>query len=55
MKSHLRIGDALGIQVTPGMVIKGVAFNGYPGPKALAKIVDAVGRCGAVICDEKTQ
>lgn len=51
MKAHLHLGDALGIQATPGLVIKSVAFNGYPGPKALAIIVDAVDRCGAVICD----
>ncbi len=55
MKAHLHLGDELGIQVTPGLVIKGVAINGYPGPKALAKLVDAVDRCGAVICDKPTQ
>jgi protein-disulfide isomerase len=55
MKAHVRLGDTLGIQATPGFVIKGVAFNGYPGPKALAGIIDAVDRCGAVICDGKTQ
>ena len=55
MKAHVRLGDALGIQATPGFVIKGVAINGYPGPKALAKLVDSVDRCGAVICDAKVQ
>ena len=52
MLAHVKLGDALGIQATPGFVIKGVAINGYPGPKSLAAIVDAVQRCGAVICDQ---
>lgn len=55
MKAHVRLGDALGIQATPGFVIKGVAINGYPGPKALAKLVGAVERCGAVICERRPQ
>jgi protein-disulfide isomerase len=55
MKAHVRLGDALGIRATPGFVIKGVAFNGYPGPKAFAGIVEAVDRCGAVICNSRPQ
>jgi protein-disulfide isomerase len=51
MKAHVHLGDALGIEATPGLVIKGVAFVGYPGPKALAGIIDAVQRCDAVTCD----
>jgi protein-disulfide isomerase len=50
MKAHIRLGDALAIQATPGFVIKGVAIVGYPGPKALAGIIQSVQRCGAVIC-----
>ncbi|MGA7971823.1 MAG: thioredoxin domain-containing protein [Pseudolabrys sp.] len=50
MISHVRLGNALGIQATPGFVIKGVAINGYPGPKALARIVDSVERCDRVVC-----
>jgi protein-disulfide isomerase len=50
MTRHARLGDALGLQVTPGFVIKGVAIVGYPGPKALAGIVQSVQRCGAVVC-----
>jgi protein-disulfide isomerase len=52
MKAHVQLGDALGIQVTPGLVIKGVAFLGYPGSKALAGIIDSVQRCDAVICED---
>ena len=50
MKAHIRLGDALAIQATPGFVIKGVAIVGYPGPKALAGIIQSVQRCGAVVC-----
>jgi len=53
MISHVRLGNALGIQATPGFVIKGVAINGYPGPKALARIVASVERCDNVVCTEK--
>lgn len=51
MIAHVKLGDALAIAATPGFVIKGVAIVGYPGPKALAGIIDAVQRCAAVICD----
>lgn len=50
MKQHLQLGDALGIQATPGLIIKGVAFVGYPGKKALAGVVAAAQRCGEVMC-----
>jgi protein-disulfide isomerase len=52
MKAHVKLGDDLAIQATPGFVIQGVAIVGYPGAKALAKIIDAVDRCGAVICNQ---
>jgi protein-disulfide isomerase len=55
MKAHLRLGDALEIQATPGFVIKGVAITGYPGERALAKLIESVAHCGAVICDAKVQ
>ena len=51
MIAHVQLGDALAIQATPGFVIKGVAIVGYPGPKALARIIDSVKRCDAVICN----
>ena len=50
MIAHVKLGDALAIKATPGLVIKGVAIVGYPGPKALARIIDSVERCDAVIC-----
>jgi protein-disulfide isomerase len=51
MIAHVRLGDALAISATPGFVIKGVAFVGYPGPKALTRIIESVERCDAVMCD----
>lgn len=50
MTEHLRLGDALGIQATPGLVIGGVAIIGYPGKAALTKVIAAVERCGKVVC-----
>lgn len=51
MIAHVRLGDALAIQATPGFVIKGVAIVGYPGAKPLAGVVAAALRCGAVVCE----
>lgn len=53
MIAHVRLGDALGIQATPGFVIKGVAINGYPGDKAMARLIDSVERCDKVVCGDK--
>ncbi len=50
MKQHVQLGDALGIQATPGIIIQGVAIVGYPGPKALEGVIAAVERCGEVVC-----
>jgi len=50
MTAQVRLGDALGIQATPGLVIKGVAIVGYPGKAALSKVIASVERCGAVVC-----
>lgn len=53
MKAQLRLADALDIQATPGLVLPDVAILGYPGPKALAALLTAVGRCGSVLCGTK--
>jgi protein-disulfide isomerase len=53
MLAHVRLGNALGIQATPGFVIKGVAINGYPGPKSLERIIRSVERCDNVICKDR--
>lgn len=51
MVSHVRLGNALAIQATPGFVIKGVAILGYPGKGVLQKVIASVQRCDAVMCD----
>jgi protein-disulfide isomerase len=50
MTAHLHVGDALAIEATPGFVIKGVVIVGYPGAKALAKVIQSALRCGNVVC-----
>lgn len=55
MIAHVRLGNALGIKATPGFVIKGVAINGYPGPKSLERIIESVEHCDKVICDAKAK
>jgi protein-disulfide isomerase len=55
MTAHLRLGNSLAIAITPGFVIKGVAILGYPGSKSLAKMIESVQRCDAVMCGVKTR
>jgi protein-disulfide isomerase len=50
MKSHVRLGDALGLAATPAFVIKEVAILGYPGRHSLQVIVDSASTCGKVVC-----
>lgn len=49
-KSHVRLGDALGLSATPSFVIKGVAILGYPSRKALESIIRSAHRCNRVVC-----
>jgi protein-disulfide isomerase len=51
MISHVRLGNALAIEATPGFVIQDVVIVGYPGPKSLAHIINSVQRCGKVACE----
>ena len=50
MKSHVRLGDALGLAATPAYVIKGAALLGHPGKKALQNVVASIRRCDKVAC-----
>jgi protein-disulfide isomerase len=50
MKTHVRLGNALNLAATPSYVIKDVAIVGHPGGKSLKAIVDAVRKCGQVVC-----
>lgn len=51
MKSHVRLGDSMGLAATPSFVIKGVAVLGHPGREALAKIIRSIRTCDKVVCD----
>lgn len=50
MKSHVELGNALGLAATPAFVINGVAVLGYPGRRSLQAIVDSVRTCDKVVC-----
>lgn len=50
MKSHVRLGDALGLVATPSYVIGGLAIVGHPGRNALEAIVAAMRKCGKAVC-----
>ncbi len=50
MTAHVKLGDALGIQATPGLVIHGVVIVGYPGKAALEGVIASVEKCGVVVC-----
>jgi protein-disulfide isomerase len=50
LKDHLALGNALGLAATPSFIVADVAILGYPGRQTLDALVDAVARCGKVIC-----
>jgi protein-disulfide isomerase len=50
MKNLVALGNSLGLQATPSFIAGGVAILGYPGRNALQTVVDAVGKCGKVVC-----
>ena len=44
------LGDALGLAATPSFVVMNAAILGYPGKKALRKIIQSAAKCGLVVC-----
>lgn len=50
MKSHVKLGDAMGLVATPAWIVKDVAIVGHPGLDALTKAIAAVRTCGKVHC-----
>ena len=50
MKAHVHLGDTLQMQVTPAFVVQDVAIIGYPGRAGMAKIIQAVRKCGKAQC-----
>lgn len=47
---QMRLAASLGLVATPSYVVGGAAILGYPGPKALARIVTDSRTCGTIVC-----
>ena len=47
---QMRLAASLGLATTPSFVVGGAIVLGFPGPKALARIVADARRCGAISC-----
>lgn len=45
-----KLANAIGFSVTPSYVLNGIGLFGHPGPKAIAKMVQSVKDCDALIC-----
>jgi len=50
LEHQLRLAASLGFTATPSFLIAGAGVLGYPGPRAIARIVDAVRRCDEIAC-----
>lgn len=50
LRRQMRLAADLGLIATPSYVIGGAAVLGYPGPKALARIVANTRTCGTISC-----
>jgi len=50
MKNLVNLGTALGLEATPSFIVGNLAILGYPGPRALQAMVNAVGTCGKAVC-----
>lgn len=50
LAAHLARANSIGFSITPAYVLQGVALFGHPGPKSLARMVEAAKDCDALIC-----
>lgn len=50
LRRQMRLAADLGLVATPSYVTGGAALLGYPGPKALARVVGNVRTCGTISC-----
>jgi protein-disulfide isomerase len=50
LRTQMRLASSLGFVATPSFMIAGVGILGYPGPKAMGRIVSAVRKCEKVVC-----
>lgn len=45
-----KLANAIGFTVTPSYVLNGIGMFGHPGPKSLARMIEAVKACDALVC-----
>ena len=50
MKTHVRLGNQLGLRATPAYVIGDIAILGHPGKSGLKYMIDSMRKCGKVMC-----
>jgi protein-disulfide isomerase len=50
MKTHVRLGNQLGLQATPAYVIGDIAVIGHPGRNSLQYMIQSMRRCGKASC-----
>jgi len=50
IEDQLRLAASMGLAATPSFLIGGAGVLGYPGPKALARMIGSERKCGAVTC-----
>ena len=50
LEVQLRLAASLGFAATPSFLVAGAGVLGYPGPRALARIVASVRKCDEIAC-----
>jgi protein-disulfide isomerase len=50
MKTHVRLGNQLGLQATPAFVLGDIAIIGHPGRNSLQYMIQSMRRCGKASC-----
>ena len=50
MKTHVRLGNQLGLRATPAYVIGDIAILGHPGRNSFKYMIESMRRCGKVMC-----
>ncbi|MDF2119640.1 DsbA family protein [Roseiarcaceae bacterium H3SJ34-1] len=52
LKRHISLAENLGFSATPSFMLNGVGVLGYPGPKAMKKMIAAVRSCDELVCSD---
>jgi protein-disulfide isomerase len=50
LRQQIELAASLGFIATPSFMIAGVGILGYPGPKAMSRIVTSARKCEKVVC-----